>query len=83
MKDLRLWLSVSNLRNVPDSLLLFTRIHDYASDMFEVSDDESQAEILRRSKTDTYYVEKVRAFEKAFGIDKLEELVSKITDVKL
>lgn len=41
LKDLRLWLSISNLRNVPDSLLLFTRIHDYASDMFEVDNDES------------------------------------------
>jgi len=37
MKDLKLWLSISNLRNVPHSLLLYSRIADYASeDIFEI-----------------------------------------------
>ena len=49
MKDLKLWLSISNLRNVPHSLLLYSRISDYASeDMFEISDDEDEYEVLRR-----------------------------------
>ncbi len=39
VKDLKLWLSISNLRNVPHSLLLYSRIEDYASDMFEISED--------------------------------------------
>lgn len=34
MKDLKLWLSISNLRNVPHSLLLYSRIADYAEDLF-------------------------------------------------
>jgi len=49
MKDLKLWMSISNLRNVPHSLLLYSRIADYASeDMFEISDDEDEYEVLRR-----------------------------------
>ena len=32
MKDLKLWLAISNLRNVPHSLLLQTRITDYAAE---------------------------------------------------
>jgi LETM1-like protein len=37
MKDLKLWLSISNLRNVPHTLLLYSRIQDYASeDIFEI-----------------------------------------------
>jgi hypothetical protein len=28
MKDLKLWMAISNLRNVPHSLLLYSRIHD-------------------------------------------------------
>jgi len=48
MKDLRLWMSISNLRNVPHSLLLFSRITDYADDLFEISEDEDEYEVLRR-----------------------------------
>jgi hypothetical protein len=57
--DIRLWLSISNQRNVPHSLLVFTRAHDYTSEMFEISDDEYDFEILRRSPSDTYYLEKL------------------------
>lgn len=50
MKDLKLWLSISNLRNVPNSLLLYSRITDYASeDLFEISEDEDEFEVLRRA----------------------------------
>ena len=48
VKDLKLWLSISNLRNVPHSLLLYSRIEDYAADMFEISEDEDEYEVLRR-----------------------------------
>ena len=38
MKDLNLWLSISNLRNVPHSLLLYARIVDYAyQDLFSIT----------------------------------------------
>jgi len=49
MKDLKLWMSISNLRNVPHSLLLYSRIADFASeDLFEISEDEDEYEVLRR-----------------------------------
>ena len=38
--DLKLWLSISNQRNVPHSLLLYTRINDFCNDIFEISEDE-------------------------------------------
>ena len=79
MKDLKLWLSISNLRNVPNSLLLFSRILDYASeDLFEISDDEDEYEVLRRAKSEIYFVEKMRVFEKTFGIDQLHSMVKKL-----
>lgn len=34
MKDLKLWMSISNLRNVPHSLLLYSRILEYTEDLF-------------------------------------------------
>ena len=48
LKDLKLWMSISNLRNVPHSLLLYSRITDYADDLFQISEDEDEYEVLRR-----------------------------------
>jgi len=61
---------------VPHSLLLYTRINDFTNDIFEISDDEDDVEVLRRSPSDTYHLEKMRIFEETFGIDKLQQLVS-------
>mmetsp|Transcript_18719 Transcript_18719/g.25297 ORF Transcript_18719/g.25297 Transcript_18719/m.25297 type:complete len:116 (+) Transcript_18719:1387-1734(+) len=74
--DLKLWLSISNKRNVPHILMLVIRLHDFHTNRFQVDQDETEAEILRRSKSDAYYIESVRAFEKAFGMDRLEKIIS-------
>ena len=71
VEELKLWLSISNQRNVPHSLLLFIRVNDFTNDKFEISEDEDQEEVLRRSPTNTYYLEKMKVFEETFGIDKL------------
>jgi hypothetical protein len=34
VKDLKLWMAISNLRNVPHSLLLYSRIADYTDELF-------------------------------------------------
>ena len=47
-EDLKLWLSISNQRNVVHSLCMYTRIHDLIQDHFEIGDDENQEEVLRR-----------------------------------
>ncbi len=79
MKDLKLWLSISNLRNVPHSLLLYSRLADYASqDIFEIDEDEDEYEVLRRAQSEIYFVEKMRVFEKTFGIDQLNTMVKKL-----
>ena len=48
MKDLKLWLAISNLRNVPHSLLFYSRIQDMTDRIFEISEDEDEFEVLRR-----------------------------------
>ena len=56
IQKLKLWLSISNQRNVPHSLLLYTRVNDYTNDLFEISDDEDDNEILRRVSTIYYFI---------------------------
>ena len=79
-EDLKLWLSISNQRNVPNSLLLLSRVNDFMNDLFEIDEDEDDQEVLRRSPEDTYYLEKMRVFEETFGIDKLHNMVNQISD---
>lgn len=74
-----MWLSVSNLRNVHNTLLLFSRVADNAQvNLLEISEDEDQFEVLRRDPSEIYFVEKMRVFEKTFGIDQLQALVEKL-----
>jgi len=77
VEDLRLWLSISNLRNVPHSLLLLSRIQDFQNDVFEIEAEETSDEILRRSKTETYYLESVKVFERLKISDRLEQILLK------
>jgi hypothetical protein len=42
IKDFKLWLSISNQRNVPSSLLLYTRVNDYTNHLFEIDDSEDE-----------------------------------------
>lgn len=78
VEDLRLWLTISNLNNVPHALLISTQINDFHSQEFEVDSNETSEEILRRSKSDTYYLESVKVFEQSFAIRKLDEVIESI-----
>jgi hypothetical protein len=46
--DLKLWLSISNLRDVPPSLLLFAMVREFVQNTFEVDEFDTQEDILRR-----------------------------------
>jgi hypothetical protein len=58
---------------------LYSRISDYASqDIFEIDEDEDEYEVLRRASSEIYFIEKMRVFEKTFGIDQLNSMVKKL-----
>lgn len=78
--DLKLWLSISNLRDVPPQMLLFAMVREFMNDTFEVDENDTQEDILRRSELDTFQLEKMRIFEKTFGINGLEKLVKTFED---
>ena len=75
LKDLKVWLSMSNLKNVPNSLLLVSRLYDYTLPKFENNEDLDQYEILRRCPNEIYFVEKQRVFEKTYGLDDLRKIL--------
>lgn len=48
LEDLKLWISISNQRNIPATLLLMARVKDYIYNTFKITEGETQDEILRR-----------------------------------
>jgi len=78
INDLKLWLSISNLRNVPDTLLVYSRIITMVEEIYEVSDEEDEYELLRNAESEIYFTEKFRIFEKTFGIEELHDMVKRI-----
>lgn len=59
LSDLKLWLSISNKRNVPHSLMLVVRLHDFHSNRFHVDTNETEAEILRRVSSYHHFIYKI------------------------
>jgi hypothetical protein len=49
LEELKLWLTISNLENVPHSLLLFSRIKDFLDENHdEIDEDETPEEVLMK-----------------------------------
>lgn len=78
VEDLRLWLSISNLRNVPHTLLLITRVNDFAGEDILNDEDAYHDEVIRRRIFNEKEHSQMKQFEKAFSIDVIESLVTKI-----
>ncbi len=56
IKNMKVWLSISNLNNVPDVLLLLAMIVDFAEESFETSEQEQDYETVRRVSISTHTV---------------------------
>ena len=81
LRDLKLWLEISNKRNVPHSLLLWVVLNDFhqreeaAAVAAEVPAAEAQKKEQEEGGEESY-LESVQAFEKAFGLDRLEKIIA-------
>ena len=56
LEDVKMWLSISNLRDCPNSLLIFSRIKDFVQDEFEIDFDETNDQILRNVRYFEYFI---------------------------
>ena len=59
-------------------MLLTARVLDFHGGMFSIRDDETEDQVLRRSKDSVYWLETVRIFEEAFGIKRLEKTIKEV-----
>lgn len=74
LRDLKLWLEISNKRNVPHSLLMYIVLHDF--NQVNKSEKVRDAASILKESEEKSQLESVRAFEKAFGLTKLEQIIA-------
>lgn len=76
LEELKLWLTISNLENVPHSLLLFSRIKDFLDENHdEIDEDETPEEVLMKSKESLYSLEKIEVFDKTCKAEGLYDII--------
>ena len=76
LRDLRLWLEISNKRNVPHSLLMWIVLRDFNTDPSDEQETVTTQTASATDGNDQSYLESVQAFEKAFGLDKFEKIIA-------
>ena len=79
LSEFKKWHTLSNLRNVSDSLLLFSRVIRFTnvSPTEDLKLDEYQ--ILKRCPNEIYYYEKHKVFEETLALDELKSLLAIIS----
>jgi len=75
IRELKKWSTLSNLRNVPDTLLILCRIIKFANIKSSVDHYSDEYLILRRCPNEIYYYEKKKMFEETLAVDELKSLV--------
>jgi len=78
IKDLKIWLALSNLNSVPDSLLLYSRIAQMSYDLY--AEDIEGHMLLKKNLEEEYYHDKLNLFNRTFAIDEVNEYYNSIID---
>jgi len=72
LKDYKMWQSISNLANIPDTLLLFCRLLEFAEDLKRYNYSEKEEDMIKRIKSNTEYFERKKKLEEYLGLSKLK-----------
>lgn len=80
LRELKKWHTLSNLRNVPHSLLIYLRVMKFGNIKKYHDHFLSEYHILRRCENEIYYYEKKRMFEETLAVDDLRSLVGSINE---
>jgi LETM1 and EF-hand domain-containing protein 1 len=78
LRELKKWHTLSNLKNVPDTLLLYCRLIKFSNTKSTHDHFTDEYQILRRCPNEVYFYEKQRMLEETLAIDELKTLVEMI-----
>jgi hypothetical protein len=73
--ELKKWHTLSNLRNVPDTLLFYCRVIKFSDIPSNIENYTDEYIMLRRCPNEIYYFEKQKMFEDTLAVDELKTLV--------
>lgn len=80
LRDYKMWQAISNLKNVPDSLLLYCRLNEFAEDLYRTNYIENEADVVEMIQYNYEY--KKRVLEEFFGIDHINQCLAKLETLR-
>jgi hypothetical protein len=78
IKDYKMWQAISNLNNVPDSLLIFCRLNEFANDLYRINQFEHEFDLIKRLGSVKEYNQRKAKLEEYLGMSKVKESLSEL-----
>lgn len=82
LKDYKMWQAISNLNNVPDTLLIFCRLNEFAEDLYRINYFEQEIDLIKRLGSYKLYLQRKRRLEEYLGMAKVKECISELIEAK-
>lgn len=82
LKDYKMWQAISNLNNVPDSLLIFCRLNEFAEDLYRINYFEQEIDLIRRVSSSKGYIQRKRRLEEYLGMAQVKDCISHLLKAK-
>ena len=82
LKDYKIWQAISNLGNVPDTLLIFCRVNDFAEDLYRINYFEQEIDLIKRIGSNKLYLQRKNTLDDFLGIRKVKEYINFVSSLK-
>ena len=82
LKDYKIWQAISNLSNVPDVLLIFCRVNDFADSLYRVNHFEQEIDLIKRIGSNKLYLQRKNVLDDFLGVRKVKEYIDFVASLK-
>lgn len=78
LKDYKMYQAISNLNNVPDSLLIFCRLNEFANDLYRINMFEQEMDLIKRLGSKKGYNARKRRLEEYLGMAQVKDSLGEL-----
>jgi hypothetical protein len=80
LKDYKMWQAISNLNNVPDTLLIFCRLNEFADDLYRINYFEEESALIGRLGSNKSFIERKKRLEEYLGMAAVKDSINHLLD---
>ena len=80
LKDYKMWQAISNLNNVPDTLLIYCRLLEFAEDLYKTNHIENEEDCVEEISHN--YLHRKQVLHEFLGIDKVNDYLKHLVNIR-